>query len=107
MTHTLTETHFNGHSMVAALQRVLVCSPRTAGWDQPERVGRWRDLGFHHAPEFETAQAQHDALCRELDAAGAVVIDLPSAADGSLDAVYAHDASFATDFGLIVMRPGK
>jgi N-dimethylarginine dimethylaminohydrolase len=35
------------------------------------------------------------------------VIDLPPASDISLDAVYAHDASLATDFGLIVMRPGK
>ncbi len=35
------------------------------------------------------------------------IIELPSAADFSIDAVYAHDASLATDFGLIVMRPGK
>ena len=34
-------------------------------------------------------------------------LDAPPAADLSLDAVYAHDASLATDFGLIVMRPGK
>ncbi len=30
-----TEISFNGHSMVGPLQRVLVCSPQTAGWDQP------------------------------------------------------------------------
>jgi N-dimethylarginine dimethylaminohydrolase len=93
--------------MVGKLQRVLVCSPRTAGWNQPERVAGWRDLGFQHAPEFETAQSQHDALCRELESAGAEVVDLPPSPDVSLDAVYAHDASLATDFGLIVMRPGK
>jgi len=98
---------FNGHSMVGALQRVLVCSPRTAGWNQPERAARWRDLGFHHAPDFGTAQSQHEALCRELETAGAEVIEAPPAPDVSLDAVYAHDASLATDFGLIVMRPGK
>ena len=93
--------------MVAPLQRVLVCSPRTAGWNQPARVAAWHDLGFHHAPDFATAQAQHEALCRELASAGAEVIDLPPDASLSLDAVYAHDASLATDFGLIVMRPGK
>ena len=98
---------FNGHSMVGALQRVVVCSPRSAGWDQAERVARWRDLGFHHAPDFSKAQAQHDALCRELDAVGAEVVELPAADDLSLDAVYTHDASLATDSGLIVMRPGK
>jgi len=93
--------------MVGALQRVLVRSPRTAGWNRPEQVARWRDLGFHHAPDFATAQAQHEILCRELQTAGAEVIELPSADHLSLDAVYAHDASLATDFGLITMRPGK
>jgi N-dimethylarginine dimethylaminohydrolase len=107
LTIVIQAVRFNGHSMVGPLQRVLVCSPRTAGWTQPERAARWRDLGFHHAPDGEIAQSQHDALCRELEAAGAEVVDLPPAADASLDAVYAHDASLATDFGLIVMRPGK
>lgn len=107
MSETITETRFNGHSMVGPLQRVLVCSPRTAGWNQPERSGRWRDLGFLHAPNFEQAQSQHEALCRQLESAGAEVLETPPAADLTLDAVYAHDASFTTDFGLIVMRPGK
>ena len=98
---------FNGHSMVGRLQRVLVCSPRTAGWNEPEVAERWRDLGFRHAPQYEQAQAQHEGLCRELAAAGAEVINLPEFAGISLDAVYAHDASLATDFGLIIMRPGK
>jgi len=93
--------------MVGPLQRVLVCSPRTAGWNRPERAAGWRDLGFHHAPDFEAAQSEHDALCRELETAGAELVELPSSADLSLDAVYTHDASLATDFGLLVMRPGK
>lgn len=97
----------NGHSMVGELKRVLVCSPRTAGWNQPERVARWRDLGFHHAPNFSVAESQHGAMCRELETAGAEVIELPPANDLSLDGVYAHDASLATDFGVIAMRPGK
>jgi N-dimethylarginine dimethylaminohydrolase len=101
------ETQFNGHSMVGKLERVLVCSPRSAGWNQPERLARWRDLGFHHSPDFGQAQAQHDALRRELEVAGAEVTELPPASDHSLDAVYAHDASLNTDYGLIIMRPGK
>lgn len=93
--------------MVGALQRVLVCSPRTAGWNQPERVARWRDLGFHHAPDFAKAQSQHEALCRELATAGVEILELGPSNELSLDAAYAHDASLATDFGLILMRPGK
>ena len=93
--------------MVGPLQRVLVCSPRTAGWNQPERVARWRELGFHHAPDFAVAQSQHEVLCRELASAGAEILELAAAPELSLDAAYTHDASLATDFGLIAMRPGK
>jgi N-dimethylarginine dimethylaminohydrolase len=102
-----TTPRFNGHSMVGPLKRVLVCSPRTACWHQPERAARWRELGFVHAPDFEVAQAQHEALCRELESCGAEVEDIPPAMELSLDAVYAHDASLPTDFGLILMRLGK
>ncbi len=106
-TSTLNRTQFNGHSMVGTLQRVLVCSPRNAGWDDPQRSNRWRELGFHHAPDFDTAQQQHEILTRELKSAGAEVLELPTSQDLSLDAVYAHDSSLATDFGLILLRPGK
>jgi len=102
----VSETRCNGHSMVGSLQRVLVCSPGAAGWNRPECADRWRELGFQHPPH-DDAPAHHAALVHELEAAGAETIELPAAADLSLDAVYAHDASLATDFGLIVMRPGK
>jgi N-dimethylarginine dimethylaminohydrolase len=107
MTQTTTEIRFNGHSMVGALQKVVVCSPGTAGWNQPERAECWRELGFRHPPDFLKAQSQHEGLIRELETAGSEVLDLPPAEDLSLDAVYAHDASLLTDFGAIVMRPGK
>jgi N-dimethylarginine dimethylaminohydrolase len=84
-----------------------VCSPRTAGWNQPDRAARWRDLGFLHTPNFDEAQRQHDVLGRELAAAGAEISELSPAPELSLDAVYTHDASLATDYGLILMRPGK
>lgn len=93
--------------MTSALERVLVCSPRTAGWNQPDRAARWQELGFHHAPDFAAARSQHEALCRELEIAGAEVVEMPPAPDLSLDAVYAHDVSLPTDYGLVVLRPGK
>jgi N-dimethylarginine dimethylaminohydrolase len=107
MPETATKTRFNGHSMCGMLERVMVCSPRTAGWNQSERVARWQELGFQHAPDFATAQSQHEALCRELEDAGAEVVEMLRGAALSLDAVYTHDASLTTDYGLIVMRPGK
>ena len=93
--------------MVGPLLRVMVCSPRNAGWNQPETVSRWKEFGFHHAPVFEQAQAEHDRLRYELQAASVEILELPSVSDLSLDAAYAHDASLSTDFGLILMRPGK
>jgi N-dimethylarginine dimethylaminohydrolase len=93
--------------MVGTLERVLVCSPSAAGWNSLDRVTHWRQLGFLHEPNFEVATTQHDALCHELEAAGAEVLCLPPSESFSLDAVYAHDASLATDFGMILMNPGK
>jgi N-dimethylarginine dimethylaminohydrolase len=107
MQQTATRRHFNGNSMVRRLERVMVCSPLTAGWNQPERAARWDELGFLHAPDFPAAQLQHEVLCGELRTTGAEVIELPPRPDLSLDAVYAHDASLSTDDGLIIMRPGK
>jgi N-dimethylarginine dimethylaminohydrolase len=93
--------------MVAPLQRVLICSPRSAGWNQPERLARWQALGFHHVPNAELAQSQHGVLTRQLESVGAEVIEMPSDNEASLDAVYAHDASLNTDFGMVIMRMGK
>jgi N-dimethylarginine dimethylaminohydrolase len=107
MSTTSATLAFNGHSMTAPLLRVLVCSPRTAGWNDPVRLTHWQALGFHHAPDFAIAQSQHETLCRELQAAGAEIIQLPPAAELSLDAVYTHDPSLTTDYGLIAMHPGK
>jgi len=94
----------NGHSMVGELLCVAVLSPRSAGWANPDD---WRELGFRHRPNFELAQAQHDELLRQLQPAGAEVLTMPPASGQTLDAVYAHDSSLATDFGAIIMNPGK
>jgi N-dimethylarginine dimethylaminohydrolase len=102
-----TKARFNGHSMVGALRRVVICSPRTTGWDQPERAARWRELGFLHAPNFEIAQKQHEAMRQQLEACGTEVEELSPAVELTLDAAYTHDASLPTDFGLIQLRPGK
>jgi N-dimethylarginine dimethylaminohydrolase len=107
MTEPSTAAKSNGHSMVGKLERVLVCSPRSAGWDREEGAARWQELGFLRVPDFLKAQAQHEALCSQLTAAGSEIEELSPAEDLTLDAVYTHDASLPTDFGLIAMRPGK
>ncbi|MFZ3279130.1 MAG: arginine deiminase family protein [Terriglobales bacterium] len=93
--------------MTGELVRVMACPPVNAGWDDVQRVGAWRELGFRRAPDFSEAQKQHEILCRLLRESGAEVVCLPGSESLTLDAVYAHDASLATDFGLVLMNPGK
>lgn len=93
--------------MTGDLLRVLVCPPRHAGWDRPDRTASARELGFHRTPDFSVAQSQHDDLCRLLTEAGAELVSLPTSKFLTLDAVYTHDASLASDWGLILMNPGK
>jgi N-dimethylarginine dimethylaminohydrolase len=97
----------NGHSMVGALRKVMVCSPQAAGWNVLERVAQWAKLGFPRPPVFDLAMAQHGKLLAILQDAAVEVFELPPSPDLSLDAAYAHDASLPTDFGLILMNPGK
>jgi N-dimethylarginine dimethylaminohydrolase len=98
---------FNGHSMTGELLRVMVCPPENAGWNNLQKAAVWQELGFRHAPDVRAAQAQHEILCRLLRESGAEVVSLPAVELLTLDAVYAHDASLATDYGLVVMNPGK
>ena len=93
--------------MKGELLSVMVCPPCHAGWNEPERAKAWEQLGYLHRPDFDVAREQHERLCRALSNAGARVVCLPADASLSLDAVYVHDASLPTDYGVILMNPGK
>ncbi len=91
--------------MAGPLKRVLLCSPKAAGWGRP--ASPWRTLGYFHEPKGELAERQHARLAEILESAGAEVHFLPADEALGLDAVYAHDASFPTDSGMVLMHPGK
>jgi N-dimethylarginine dimethylaminohydrolase len=93
--------------MVGVLRKVMVCSPQVAGWNVAERVAQSGKLGFLHPPDFELATAQHRKLREILQDAAVEVFDLPVSPDLTLDSAYAHDSSLPTDFGVILMYPGK
>jgi len=93
--------------MTGELLRVMVCPPGNAGWNVSVKAAAWQELGFQHAPDFPAAQTQHAILCGLLREVGAEVVTLPPTKSLTLDAVYAHDASLATDYGLVLMNPGK
>jgi N-dimethylarginine dimethylaminohydrolase len=103
----LSSQNINGHSMTGELLTVLVCPPRNAGWDHAGKMAQWQELGYLHRPDVEIARQQHEELCLLLIHAGARVLCLPPDDSLSLDAVYVHDASFPTDYGVILMNPGK
>lgn len=96
---------YGGHSMTALLKRVLVCSPETAGW--ADGGGMWRELGYFHEPRIDVAAEQHARVVEALERVGAEVLELGPGGELSLDAVYAHDASFPTNDGMILMHMGK
>ncbi len=93
--------------MARPLRRVLLCEPEVAGWADPERSARWQDLGYLHRPQADLASRQHAELRRLLGDAGAELLSLPAEDGLSMDAVYSHDASLATDHGMILMSMGK
>src|SRR6266403_192504 len=93
--------------MTGRLLRVMVGPPGNAGWDSSGKAAAWRERGFQHVPDFQAAQRQHEILWRLLRDSGAEVVCLPPTESLTLDAVYAHDASLATDYGLVLMNPGK
>jgi N-dimethylarginine dimethylaminohydrolase len=96
---------FGGHSMVAPVKRVLVCSPKAASWGRAD--SRWRELGYFYEPDGDLAARQHGRLVELLESSGAEVHFLPADESLGLDAVYTHDASLPTDRGMILMHPGK
>jgi len=99
--------NYGGQTMAGVLRRVMVCSPKAAGWNHAEETARWRELTYYREPDLTTAEAQHAELRRELESLGVNVLSLPAGEDLSLDAIYVQDASFITEAGAILMNPGK
>ncbi len=98
---------YGGQSMARPLQRVVICSPDVAGWPDPSRAGRWRELAYEHQPRADLARKQYGELRALLVESGAEILELPGHDDLSMDAVYAHDSSFTTNHGIILMSMGK
>lgn len=97
----VTERLFGGQTMVAPLRRVLVRSPEN------EALARWREFGWRAAPDPTRLAAEHEDFCRLLADFGAEVVFGRAPVDGDPDAIYAHDVSFVSDEGAVVLRPGK
>jgi dimethylargininase len=95
------EQLFGGQTMVAPLRRVLVRAPELAS------SARWREFGWHAAPDSQKLALEHEQFCRMLVDSGAELVYGRSALHGNPDAIYTHDVSLISDRGAILLRPGK
>ena len=86
---------------VSALRRVYVRPPRSLD------LAAWEAFGWRAEPDPTAAEEEHRALRAELERAGADVVVGATAVDGDPDAIYAYDPVLMTDYGAILLRPGK
>jgi N-dimethylarginine dimethylaminohydrolase len=93
--------------MTGELLRVMVCPPEMPGGMLREEGGV-AGAGISARSGFcSCAAAARDSLYPS-PRAGAEVVQSPAEESLTLDAVYAHDASLATDYGMaVLMNPGK
>jgi N-dimethylarginine dimethylaminohydrolase len=97
----LQERVYGGQSSVARLRRVLLRPPHA------EELGAWREYGWRAAPDPIRIAAEHEALCAQLEEAGAEVVLCDTAVPGDPDAIYAYDPAIVADGGAVLLRPGK
>lgn len=89
------------HDQVGSIARVYVRPPRA------QDLLAWREYGWRSAPDETLAREEHEALCAELERAGAEVVVGATAVEGDPDAIYAYDPVLMTDRGAILLRPSK
>jgi dimethylargininase len=85
-------------TMTAPLRRVLVRRP--GGFD------RWREYGWHGAPDPVRIVEEHEAFCGVHEPAGAEV-DVAEPLAGNPHAVYVPDPAAVANGRAILLRPGK
>jgi N-dimethylarginine dimethylaminohydrolase len=90
-----------GHAgLTGTLRRVLVRPPLAAD------AARWREHGWHAAPDPTEGAREHEALCAQLEESGAEVVR--SQHDpGNPDAIYVYDPVLVGPEGAVLLRPGK
>ncbi len=99
--NSVAATHaFGSASMTGVLERVLVRPPLA------EDSARWKEHGWHAAPDQAAAAAEHETFCALLEDAGAEVV-LSGHDPGNPDAIYTYDPVLVGSEGAVLLRPGK
>jgi dimethylargininase len=87
-------------SMVDPLRRVLVRRPSVLA------CALWEEYGWRAEPSPAALLREHEAFCAILEGAGCDVV-VADPMDADPDAIYAFDPALVTEYGAILMRPGK
>jgi len=94
-------------SMVAPLKRVILKRPEEAFRNAQQIAAQWIDLNYVAAPDLAGASREHAKFVELLRASGAEVLLQPEDSRTGLDSIYTHDASLATEKGVILFQTGK
>jgi N-dimethylarginine dimethylaminohydrolase len=84
--------------MTGELRRVLVRAPSD--------LRDWEACGWRAEPDPAAIGREHEALCRILQGAGSEVVLAESPSENA-DAIYAFDPALLTEYGAILLNPGK
>jgi N-dimethylarginine dimethylaminohydrolase len=87
--------------MTAPLRRVLVRRP------DPAALRNWREYGWRAEPDPVRSVEEHEAFCTILEDAGAEVVLAETPVPDDPDAVYVFDPAIVSDYGAILLWPGK
>jgi dimethylargininase len=71
-----------------------------------EDVDSWNRLGWRAAPNFARLNAEHEQFRELLTQAGLTVVEAHGE-PGNLDSIYVYDPVLITQWGAILLRPGK
>jgi len=94
-------------SMVAPLKRVVMKRPEEAFRNAQQIAAQWKDLNYVSAPDLAGASREHAKFVELLRASGTEVLLQPEDSRTGLDSIYTHDASLATEKGVILFQTGK
>jgi N-dimethylarginine dimethylaminohydrolase len=89
------------------ISTVAMRRPREAFVSDTKIDAEWRDLNYHSRPSLPNASLEYQHFEKLLTEHGANILELPSAGQLTLDAIYTRDSLIVTPKGLVLPRMGK
>ncbi len=95
------------HSEYGRLISVVLKPAQNAFVSQDKINAEWESLNYLAAPDFANASHESDEFRTLIGSGGAQILELPENPSVTIDSIYCRDASFTTDFGVIICNMGK